>query len=680
MSTAIRVSPITGELLPVMTALGGATTVAVLGYLVQCSTLGGAITVRAPLGGSEGSIFAVEDIDGNAGLSPITVLGNGSQLDDAPSFLINQGFGYSTWVYDRGQWRRLVTRRRLDGVGSDKVVNPGGGLNARALLLEFAADGSVGSGSLEVPDLASLLAVIDTLESDQTAHLVTSLRQSFELDKASTAVADGIAVLNTWSSMGGALPGRWLRLLSPEPHWANQISWWVDSVAGNDENVGDADVAGRRLKTVAEVGRRLMVAKAGKNYQVNVVSDLPANDRFRMTFVVDPTNLEDVTASGAEQIFNLVLNGRRTVIASSALTGAGYVPSAANTQATMTDAAFPGGVAAHIGDMVVLTSGPNAGAIGWIGKDLGAGVARMTDFISPSNALVGAQAAGTTYDLVSLTKWNGSLIQIGSSQGRYQWNNFDFPAPPAPPADQQNIAIRNCNFTFRACRFARVIALDFGASYTVGASAFVFPAAGGAGVGGTTVQAFLGSPAFTLLDNLFLNTDLRILFGVTVAQLQSNYIEHGVFQTRTNTPLPTYGALLAAAGTIGPGRIVIVGNGLGVYDSPPGVGSWGCLIADDAVVRVGAGANIRGDGAETGVVVRSSSKLLVATGVVPTIVGTTNDLLFENAPAAMPPLDASAGLVLPALAPLTTWAQWAAAPFSGNVVSYKTGSAIVTVP
>lgn len=659
-----------------MTALGGATTVAVLGYLVQCSTLGGAITVRAPLGGSEGSIFAVEDIDGNAGLSPITVLGNGSQLDDAPSFLINQGFGYSTWVYDRGQWRRLVTRRRLDGVGSDKVVNAGGGLNARALLLEFAADDATSGGAAagdEVPLLADLLLVDDALEGDQTSVRVLSLASDFILDKTSSEPFDPLTVLPTLSGVG-----RWLRVPSGSRKWASQINWFIDPALGNDENVGDSAAAGHPLKTVAEACRRLTFAKAGLNYQFNLLGDAPVTDRWRLNFIEDQ-NPEAMLANFSQQTVNATLKGKRTVVASSTMTGAGYVPTAGGVQATLTDAAFPGGIAAHIGDMLVASNGATA----FVLKDLGVGVARITDFVLPTNLQSGALPAATAYDIVRCTKWNGSIVQLGSSQGRYQFMDLEFPATVgAGPDGWQDITYRFVSITWRTCRFQRSLKPSVGSGTSVVACCFDYAAAGAPVVVGLSSGTFACG-----IGTGFIKANLQFtfapegvfLFGVC---LQDSYIQTtapGGFTFDYGATLP-FGACRGVNLQISPPP-GSAGKGLGIYDAPAVAGD-AFLICDDAAVRVGAGSALYGTNplCVNAVKVRGSSKLMIQDAVTPTIASGTNDLAIENALVAMPPLENSAAGPLPPLSPLTTWAQWVAAPFGRTAFNYSFGSAVVSVP
>ena len=71
--------------------------------------------------------------------------------------------------------------------------------------------------------------------------------------------------------------------------------------------------------------------------------------------------------------------------------------------------------------------------------------------------------------------------------------------------------------------------------------------------------------------------------------------------------------------------------------------------------------------------------------VTPTLTGVTADVQLEGAASAMQPLEAFGGGGLPALVPLTTWAEWNAAivpsvsGFARNVQSHKSGSKIISV-
>lgn len=117
MQTAVIVDPVTGEVLPQMAAKGGGITRALLGTFVQARTLAGAVTVRVPLSPTEGQAFGVMDADSNAAANPITIDGAGQLIDGAATVVLNINDAFASFFYDRGQWRRLQPRRRLDPAG-----------------------------------------------------------------------------------------------------------------------------------------------------------------------------------------------------------------------------------------------------------------------------------------------------------------------------------------------------------------------------------------------------------------------------------------------------------------------------------------------------------------------------------------------------------------------------------
>lgn len=72
----------------------------------------------------------------------------------------------------------------------------------------------------------------------------------------------------------------------------------------------------------------------------------------------------------------------------------------------------------------------------------------------------------------------------------------------------------------------------------------------------------------------------------------------------------------------------------------------------------------------------SGGRISVKTGIIPTLASVGQELELENAATAnaAPPLATG---VIPVAAALINWAQWNAAPFTRNVLSYMTGAAIL---
>jgi hypothetical protein len=99
------------------------------------------------------------------------------------------------------------------------------------------------------PNLAGLAALSTVSLADGSEAFVQTVGAYFTLESTSTLAVDGITVI---AAAGG---GRWLRTLSGIQEIAiAQTAWFVDRVAGNDENTGLTNVTA--LKTKAEIVRR----------------------------------------------------------------------------------------------------------------------------------------------------------------------------------------------------------------------------------------------------------------------------------------------------------------------------------------------------------------------------------------------------------------------------------------
>jgi hypothetical protein len=69
--------------------------------------------------------------------------------------------------------------------------------------------------------------------------------------------------------------------------------------------------------------------------------------------------------------------------------------------------------------------------------------------------------------------------------------------------------------------------------------------------------------------------------------------------------------------------------------------------------------------------VENGAKFLIhPTTATPTLSGALGEIMFEGGTKMIPVLTGSAAV--PAEATCNTWAQWAAAPFNSNLVSYTT--------
>jgi len=117
--------------------------------------------------------------------------------------------------------------------------------------------------------------------------------------------------------------------------------------------------------------------------------------------------------------------------------------------------------------------------------------------------------------------------------------------------------------------------------------------------------------------------------------------------------------------------------GCGCFDAPAGFSAvqirrGNTLMLDGPLFGSGAVG-----GSLFGVTVDEGAQFFITTAVTPTLTNTAGELQMDGSATAIPPL--VAGAAVPAASALATWADWAAAPFSRNVVSYKSGAKIITV-
>ena len=112
MSTII-VNPATGEQFGARFVATGGTCGLDESSLVRTSA--GAATVLAPPSPGQNACFEVVDFDGDAFTNPITVDGNGELIDGETERMIALPLGRLVFLYDNGQWRRLVPPRVLEG-------------------------------------------------------------------------------------------------------------------------------------------------------------------------------------------------------------------------------------------------------------------------------------------------------------------------------------------------------------------------------------------------------------------------------------------------------------------------------------------------------------------------------------------------------------------------------------
>ena len=246
------------------------------------------------------------------------------------------------------------------------------------------------------PAFKSVEAELDTIKTNAIRPIA-----SISLLPAAASLVDGtVYYVQPQKALYQVVSGIWTRLITSSS-WSTQGTWFIDPIAGNDENQGNT--APTALKTLAELRARLY---SGSRAVISIPTTVTI---VGTTFSEDFIFYADISSTG-----RLVFQGTRTIISSRVWTAFTARSKATNVPNQGTDA---GGVqAANIGNMIVDTqAGVNFGASGWILKDQGASVARLTSFMKfdPAvNTLLASEVtpgATDSYQIVSLTSLTGFI-------------------------------------------------------------------------------------------------------------------------------------------------------------------------------------------------------------------------------------------------------------------------------
>jgi len=453
----------------------------------------------------------------------------------------------------------------------------------------------------------------------------------FLLDGSGAGVVDGVNVLTT--QYGGL--SRWVQIQSDSsPAAQNQTTWFVDPVGGSDTN--DGKTSATALKTLANLGSRLFVANF-QDITVNLLNDVPNTDSLR------PITAWGATPSGGTAVFiNLFVRGVETTQATGVVTAgtAATVP-ATNTQAILEDTTTPIVWAAHVGRMVVFSTG----VICWVLKDLGANQARVTEFYNPvTDTIVAAPVAGTTFKIVTMTQFAARYISAGQpAQLQINFESLD--------VNNGTTWLGNASTEYRRARITNVGAIFNNNLRLRTFGVLINPTVL------TRIATFQGQRHIFRATG-FLNVDLQALDGAHLG------FDTAVFQTSrlrvgqdSGTEIQSTGnaAVMSTAGT---------NRGLGVFDSPAatdGIMVARCGIFTVAQTLYGSGNAVRG------VACKQGGTVQILSTITPTITGASGDVQLEANTTAIPGL--VPGAVVPAASALNTWANWTGAPFSRFVMS-----------
>jgi hypothetical protein len=205
---------------------------------------------------------------------------------------------------------------------------------------------------------------------------------------------------------GGALPPNTITL--PTTTAAAQAAWFVDPVSGSDSN--DGATPGTALATLTQWAERVGQQAIHVAMVVTILSDLSAGD--------EPMGPINVASDGGLRIV-----GTPTKVATGLVVSAVTPADPANNIAwVIQTAAPPGGVswATHItaGRRILITSGPNAGAVAWPVKDVGSNAARCSWplTVDPNLGAFGqsqkAIVAAATFDIETTTSLGAFALRV----------------------------------------------------------------------------------------------------------------------------------------------------------------------------------------------------------------------------------------------------------------------------
>lgn len=556
----------------------------------------------------------------------------------------------------------LVTDSPLPTVNGTTVLSVYQQPNMRWVALTVIGSGA--SSILYVANLTELAALTDAAMPDGQLVWVRTLQAFFNLSKTSGATADAITVVTALS--GGA--ARWLRNLTNRgTTWRFQTQWYVDPAAGNDENTGATNVTA--LKTVAELSRRLQVLTQGTTYTCDLLGNIPSTDRFNWT----PTFVDPSTGTGFNQRGVFTIRGQMTVSRSGTLTGA-TTQTTTSAQASAVDA----GVAdwtADIGNMIVVTGGAQTGETAWVAANLGGNTARVSSWTTAAGTGVGVVPVnGSTYNVVTLTTWScEGTIDAAKDSMIFTFENIEMRSPGG-----NAVAFISSGAAFRPIRTKINSAANSSPPLICDSALFrssCFAQVGTTALGPGSMQLTSGVSYVGTAGCMVLNLQVELLYGTQWRFSDTLY-------QGTRLQLANSGSAAAQGG-----YAILSGNsGFFDWDRNAAANGRDAAISVEGIGWVGITGFVFGSSAVAntyGVRVEAGGQLMVASqgGVAGiSVAGAAAAIRFDDpgigaaTGTAIPPL--TAGAAVPAVSPLTTWANWAAAPFNSYVMSYRNGARI----
>lgn len=475
--------------------------------------------------------------------------------------------------------------------------------------------------------LAALALVDDTEVPEGACVWVVTVRDFFSLEKTSTATADGITTIATASGTG-----RWRRLCLPALKWQEQTTWYINASTGSDEATG-VDSA-HAIKTFAEwkrrVGRDIRVVM-----DVYLETSLPSTDKFDVNAYVHITG-------------GLRFHGTRTVVASGTLTARTARDAAANTPNDITDAGTPQVWTSLVGKLVGFTA---SGAYAWVAKDLGGNAARIsvptttTDQRSScAEVVLAGNEAYEVYDTTTVYLDRGIIVDAAYSD---------------PPTSSPPIYFDDIQFLMTSTANTPYIESAGGAALYLRRCGLV----GGLvdGLSAMCCSWYSSSGSTAAIYALKRSPSIVGCLSFRICLMNGG---GGAYTYLYKTGLMMQGARLLVNG------VASLTADISVFDAT----GAGVSIGNGGLVY--GASKIYGSGNTTyGLDLASGGRLISSIPANLTITGTSGDVSFAGASPGnqLPDIKASAGGSLPSASACTTWAQWAASPFSGKVLDYGNG-------
>jgi hypothetical protein len=446
-----------------------------------------------------------------------------------------------------------------------------------------------------------------------TMKYVEDLKCTFIYDQTSTLAPDGITIIDS------DFNGNWLRQDPAPDAWGKQATWYIDPVAGIDTNPGTLALP---LKTLAEWYRRTGGIVDDIVVNVYLVGNIPATDPL-------PARI------GWKNSGNLIIQGTRTAVATGTLTG--YTPAnfAGNTGYQISAVID---WAPHVGRLVYDTEQQ-----AWfrIAKDLTGGNAIITrpfkysvDDNRPSFTAATPQNGDTftVYTLSTLYAYNG-IIDVGDPRSM---NSEDY---------RNNLVIKDVYLAEEVAGFASINIKSPNDTIFFNRVNFGYTSIEGSVycalclTGADTVKPWFGCKN-TSLSYYRYHLQLMGYFASTSASsdliaLRDFISVGGYIAASDESTLATY-------------------DSLGIFDapSPLRVGDGCVFISYDSYVYGSGNSGIC-------VVIGAQARFCSTNFSRITITGTGTELLLGGDANILPNLLLSATLPLPALVPLTTWANLA---------------------